>query len=51
MSQAELDQYLLQLQSMNCDIECIKFLKRYKSISKMNYSNQYNDSSSSSTVK
>ena len=51
VSQAELDQYLLQLQSMNCDIECIKFLKRYKSISKMNYSNQYNDSSSSSTVK
>ena len=50
LSQAELDQYLLQLKATNCDIECIKYLKRYKSISKMSYTNQYNDASSS-TVK
>lgn len=50
LSQAELDQYLIQLKSVNCDIDCIKFLKRYKSISKMSYANQYSDSGSS-TVK
>lgn len=44
LSQAELDQCLLQLKSMNCDIDCIKYIKRYKSISKMNYSSQYTES-------
>lgn len=50
LSQAELDQYLIQLKAAGCDIECIKYLKRYKSISKMSYTNQYNESSQS-TVK
>jgi hypothetical protein len=43
LSQAELDQYLIQLKEANCDIDCIKYIKRYKSISKMNYSNQFNE--------
>lgn len=45
LSQAELDQYLIQLKSADCDIESIKFLKRYKSISKMSYANQVADNS------
>ncbi len=45
LPQAELDQYLLQLKTAGCDIECIKFLKRYKSISKMSYTNQVADNS------
>lgn len=43
LSQAELDQYLIQLKEANCDIDAIKFLKRYKSISKMSYGNQTTD--------
>ncbi len=49
ISQTELDQYLTQLQTIpNCNTECIKFIKRYKSISKMN-SNQYSESGTSTT--
>lgn len=40
LSQAELDQYLIPLKEANCDIDAIKFLKRYKAISKMSYGNQ-----------
>jgi hypothetical protein len=50
LSQTELDQYLIQLKSANCDIDSIKFLKRYKSISKMTYTKEYHDINSS-TVK
>jgi hypothetical protein len=48
LSQAELDQYLMQLKSAECNIDCVKFIKRYKTISKMSYSNQYNESSGGS---
>ena len=53
LTQAELDQYLIQLSESKCDIDCVKYLKRYKTFCKMNYSNQYNEagSSGSSTVK
>lgn len=51
LSQAELDQYLLQLKSINCDTDCINFLKRYKSISKMSYTNQVTDNSYSAVNK
>jgi len=52
LSQAELDQYLLQLQAAHCDIDCIKFLKRYKSLSKLSYTNQVNaESANYSAVK
>jgi hypothetical protein len=50
LSQAELDQYLLQLKTANCDIEGINFLKRYKSICKMTYTKEFNENNSS-TVK
>ena len=47
-SQAELDQYLNFLEKIpNCNIECFKFIKRLKSIYKMN-SNQYSDSATNS---
>lgn len=49
LSQSELDQYLLQLKTAGCDIECIKFLKRFKSISKMSYTNQVTDNSYSNS--
>ena len=48
-NQAELDQYLIQLKEAGCDIECLKYIKRYKSLSKMNYTSQLD--SGSSTVK
>ena len=48
LSQAELDQYLIQLNEAKCDIDCVKYLKRYKTFCKMNYSNQYNEASGSS---
>ena len=48
LSQAELDQYLLQLKSTDCDIDCVKYVKRYKQISKMNYASQYNEGGSGS---
>jgi sec1 family domain-containing protein 1 len=51
LSSAELDQYLLQLQSVGCDIECVKFIKRYKSIQKMNYPNSYSNVDSSTVNK
>lgn len=51
LSQTELDQYLLQLKSLNCDIDCINFLKRFKSISKMSYTNQVTDNSYSAVNK
>jgi hypothetical protein len=49
LTQAELDQYLIQLKAANCDIDCIKYIKRYKSLFKMNYNNQIE--SGTSTVK
>jgi hypothetical protein len=49
LSQSDVDQCLTQLQAIpNCNTECIKFIKRYKSISKMN-SNQYSESGTSTT--
>ena len=51
ISQTDLDQYLTQLQSIpNCNIECFKFIKRLKSICKMN-STQYSIDSATNTVK
>ncbi|CAF0707532.1 unnamed protein product [Brachionus calyciflorus] len=50
LSQAELDQYLIQLKEANCDIDSLKYIKRYKTLSKRNYSNQYNDNTASGTV-
>lgn len=44
INQTEFNQYILQLQSHpNCKIDCFKFIKRLKSVCKMN-SNQYSDS-------
>jgi hypothetical protein len=49
ISQTDLDQYLNQLQP-TCNIECFKFIKRLKSICKMN-SSQYSSDSATNTVK
>lgn len=46
VSPGELDQYLIQLKDANCDIETIKYIKRYKAISKMNFSAASNQASS-----
>lgn len=48
ISQTDLDQYLNQLQP-TCNIECFKFIKRLKTICKMN-SSQYSSDSATNTV-
>ena len=46
LSTTELDQYLAQLRQANCDVDTIKYIKRYKSVSKMSIGGQSTASAS-----
>lgn len=51
LSQSELDDYLIpKLKEIECDLGSISYIKSYKTISKMNYSNQFGDTTTG-TVK
>ncbi len=51
LTQADLDDYLNQLNKLKCDTDAIKYLKRYKSFCKMSYATSQSNELSSSTVK